>query len=61
MVYIRPGIWLDDEGNAHFSVPELLDLVGLPHTQENFEKLAQLIESLAREKWPLVQIVRRGI
>jgi hypothetical protein len=32
---LGPGIWIDQNDNLHFSIPELLALVDLPDTPEN--------------------------
>jgi len=55
---IAPGIWLDGDGDLHFSVPELLALVELPDTPDNREVVYQLVEDLLRGAHPTATIVR---
>ena len=40
---IAPGIWLDRDGDVHYSIPELLALVQLADTPENRAAVAEEI------------------
>lgn len=40
---IAPGIWMDRDGDVHYSIPELLALVQLPDTPENRAVVAEMI------------------
>jgi hypothetical protein len=44
--YIAPGVWLDDDGEIHFALPEILAYMGIEHTPESE---AWLREALAKE------------
>jgi hypothetical protein len=45
---IAPGIWIDAEGHAHYSVPELLALFAFEDTPENREAVARTVEETLR-------------
>jgi len=49
---LAPGIWEDMNGNPHFSLPELLALVGLEDTPEHRAKLAAKIRATIAEANP---------
>lgn len=40
---IAPGIWIDRDGDVHYSIPELLALVQLPDTPANRAQVAEMI------------------
>lgn len=46
---VAPGIWLEANGDVHFSIPDLLALVGLPDTFENREAVVAIAEEVVRE------------
>lgn len=56
---IAPGLWIDKEDNLHVSVPEVLDELGWPHTQENKSLVNEVFEGLIRETQPEAKIVYR--
>lgn len=56
---IGPGIWEDADGNPHFSIPELLALVGLDDTPENRERVTAMIRKMVHEQNPEAPIVER--
>jgi len=56
---IAPGIWQDVEGNPHFSIPELLALVGLPDTPEHHDRLKASLRELLASEMPEAKIVER--
>lgn len=59
---IAPGIWVDAEGNTHFSVPELLAMVDLEDTPENREAVIKIVaDSLQANGLTPVGIVRQDI
>jgi len=49
---VAPGIWLDRDGNIHWSVPELLALVDLPDTPENRESVIAMLREQLGEHFP---------
>jgi hypothetical protein len=49
---VAPGIWIDQNGDLHFSIPELLDLYDLPHTKENFDRMKQVCAQVVRQRHP---------
>ena len=51
-VRIAPGLWIDGEGNPHWSVPELLALVDLPDTPENRAAVIRLARESMDEHLP---------
>jgi hypothetical protein len=57
---VGPGLWIDQNGDLHFSIPELLDLYELPHTKENFDRMRGLCAEIVREKHPEAIIKYRG-
>lgn len=57
---IAPGFWEDADGNAHVSIPELMQVVGLEDTPENHEKVKQMIvEMLTKDNNPDQSIIFR--
>ncbi len=54
------GVWVDDEGHMHFSVPELLEHFGWPHDAEHQAMVRSVIrEELERRHGPGVQVIER--
>lgn len=49
---LGPGVWVDQDDNMHFSVPELLDMVGLPHTPENEAHVRKTLHAMLNEANP---------
>jgi hypothetical protein len=41
--YVAPGIWIDVDGNAHFSVPEILAFFDVADTPENREAVVAML------------------
>lgn len=56
---VAPGIWLDANGDVHFSVPELLALVDLADTPENREAVVEMAIETFRAQNPTVPIIRQ--
>ena len=56
---IAPGIWLDVDGDLHYSVPELLALVDLEDTPANREQVVRTITESIRETLGAVPIIRQ--
>jgi hypothetical protein len=46
---IAPGIWEDVQGNPHWSIPELLELMDLEDTPENRARVLDTIREVERE------------
>jgi hypothetical protein len=53
---VAPGIWVDANGDTHYSIPELLQLVGLPDTPEHRAKVKQMIQGLFQQNAPGVEL-----
>jgi hypothetical protein len=47
---IAPGVWVDRHGGAHFSIPELLEVLNVADTPENRERCMRLVEEILRPK-----------
>lgn len=45
---LAPGVWVDADGDVHFSVPELLAMVDLEDTPANREEVAQMVAGIMR-------------
>lgn len=45
---IAPGIWIDGDGNPHWSILELLEMVDLEDTPANRAQVAETIEKQLR-------------
>jgi len=53
---LAPGIWLDADGDVHFSIPELLAMVDLEDTPANREEIAQLVTAImGRHGLPIIR------
>lgn len=57
---IAPGIWIDEDGHSHWSLPDLLAHVELEDTSENRLKVAAMLEDLIVKQNPEAQIVKRS-
>jgi hypothetical protein len=56
---IAPGIWRDANGDIHWSITELLEMVDLPDTPEHRAKVEKMLEDLMRREKPDVKIIKR--
>lgn len=56
--YIAPGVWLDREGHAHFSVPEILAHLGIADTPEDRALCTHVVSTALREVDPNARIIR---
>lgn len=56
---VAPGIWLDANGDVHFSVPELLAFVDLEDTPENREAVVEMAIETFRAQNPTASIIRQ--
>lgn len=55
---IDVGIWVDVDGDLHFSVLELLAMVGLPHTAENEAAVIETIQNICRRHGVVEAVVQ---
>ena len=55
------GLWVDKNGDPHFSIPDVLAEMGLPHTLENVAACREALEETIRSVRPDVQIVQRTL
>ncbi len=53
---IAPGIWTDKEGNAHFSIPELLQQFGWPDNPHNRKLIEEALHEQLKQMNPKAQI-----
>lgn len=53
---IAPGIWLDQDDHPHFSIPELLEHVGLEDTPGNREEAKRMFLELMKKFNPNTEI-----
>lgn len=51
-VRLAPGFWVDADGALHVSIPELLEVFGLPDTEENRTALLARVEQQMHELLP---------
>lgn len=56
---IAPGIWIDANGDPHWSIPELLELADLPDTPETRVAVVQMLKELLQEHHPWAKIIER--
>lgn len=56
---IAPGIWEDKNDKTHFSIPELLQHVGLDDTPENREEAKRMLVELFKELNPNCKLLYR--
>lgn len=54
--HLAPGIWEDQTGKAHFSIPEMLAHVGLEDTPENREQAKLMFVELMKKFHPNTEI-----
>jgi hypothetical protein len=54
---IAPGIWLDNQGDIHFSVPELLQLFGWPNDATHRQLVVETIRGIVAREYPNTPIV----
>lgn len=53
---IAPGIWTDQDGNAHFSIPELLEQFGYEDNPHNRQLIEQSLREALKETNPQAEI-----
>jgi hypothetical protein len=49
---IVPGIWEDDAGGLHFSIPQLLDAFGWEDTAANRAEVLALVRNVVTHAFP---------
>jgi hypothetical protein len=57
---LGPGVWVDAEGALHFSIPELLEMIGLPATAENQEWAADLVREIIQREAPQAEVIEQS-
>lgn len=57
--WLAPGVWLDVEGNVHFSVPDFLDLFGLEDTEANRAAVIHFISKISLAARPDAPVIYR--
>ncbi len=53
---IAPGIWTDQDGNAHFSIPEMLEHFGWPDNPHNRQMIEEGLREALKEMNPKAEI-----
>lgn len=56
---IAPGIWEDQKGQTHFSIPELLALHDLEDTPENHVEVNKMLVELMKKHHPNTPVLFR--
>jgi hypothetical protein len=54
---IAPGIWVDRQGAMHFSVPELLAVLGWPDDAEHRALVMQAIHEYCERTFPGTSVI----
>ena len=54
---IGPGVWVDQAGALHWSIPELLTHFGWPDDAEHRQWVERVIKEKVLEQWPGTRIV----
>lgn len=57
---IMPGVWIDMNGDAHFSIPQILAECGMEDTIKNRRLASEAVLEMIREKAPDKVIVCNG-
>jgi len=52
-----PGVWEDKSGELHFSLPEIMEHLGIPFKPKNQEKTRQIFDELLRANVPDAEII----
>lgn len=53
----HPEIWIDGNGDFHYSVPALLDVFGLPHDEEHQRQVEGILERFLMDNFPTASII----
>lgn len=56
---LAPGVWIDRDGGLHFSVPELLPILGLADTPANREAVSRMMADELRRLVPEAMVVEQ--
>jgi hypothetical protein len=54
-----PGCWIDGNGDAHFSIPEIHAIFGLPDTTEDRVETMQMLSSILKAQLPDAELIER--
>jgi hypothetical protein len=54
-----PGVWEDEDGGLHFSLPEIMAHLGVSYNAENEEQMRQIFDEYLRQQLPDAAIVHR--
>jgi hypothetical protein len=57
--YYGPGVWEDQDGALHFSLPDILAHLGLADTPENQAMAEQVLRELLAKDSPRTEIIKR--
>ncbi len=53
---LSPGAYVDADGGLHFSIPEMLQELGVPDTEQNREDLMRHASQFLREELPTAEL-----
>jgi hypothetical protein len=53
---LAPGFYVDDAGELHVDVPEVLRSQGIPVTAENIDQATELLAGLMRDQLPEAEV-----
>lgn len=56
---LGPGAWIDQDDNLHFSVPEILNHLGVADTPENRDQLMHHMAQWVKQQVPQAEIEQR--
>jgi hypothetical protein len=56
---LAPGIWIDTDGNPHFSLPDILKAHGYEDNTENRMMLTHVLKEMFRAENPETKFLER--
>lgn len=54
---LAPGVWVDQDGAIHMSLPELLAACGWPDDETHRARVLEVIREVLAAEWPGVPII----
>lgn len=56
---LAPGIWTDKNGGLHFSSPDLCKQLGVAYTEENHNRLKEVLLDIMRKQGITCPLIER--
>jgi len=53
---LGPGMWVDDEGEMHVSIPDLLEAFGWPDDDEHRATCERVVRQVICEQYPGIKV-----